>query len=409
MILHRFAAALLAYFVIAGVHAQSTSTDTLTKTPAPQSHSSSKWYEKISLKGYAQFRYNRLAETNPDLHCDQCDKGIGKNQGFEFRRARLAFSGNPHDRLYMYIQFDYSVDASSTNKHFLQLRDAYFDYSFDKKKEIRVRFGQSKVPFGFENLQSSSQRLPFDRDDALNSGTPNERDIGAYLMFAPEKKRELFKHLAEDGLKGTGDYGVVTFGVYNGQSANKPELNDNLHALARVSYPFRIGNQIVEPGIQAYSGQFTIAKDQLSTGVKAKENLTYTDRRAALSFVLYPQPFGIQAEYNVGDSPTFDTESDSIRVKKLHGGYITACFRTKIKSTFLTPYVRYQVYEGGKKHETDARHYDLNETEIGIEWQVIKSLELTLAYAISHRRYNDFKTDYDEKGDMLRLQLQVNY
>lgn len=409
MLLHRFAAALMACFAIAGIHAQGAPQDSLAKKPAPQSHATSRWYEKIALKGYAQFRYNRLAETNPDLQCEQCDKGIGKKQGFEFRRARLVLSGNLHDRLFMYLQFDYSADATSTNKHFLQVRDAYFDYSFDKKKELRVRFGQSKVPYGFENLQSSSNRLPFDRNDALNSATPNERDIGAFFMFAPEKKRELLKRLVEDGLKGSGDYGVVTFGLYNGQSANKPELNDNLHALARISYPFQIGRQIVEPGVQAYSGQFTLAKDQLSAGVKVRENLTCTDRRAAASFVLYPQPLGIQAEYNIGESPAFDAESDSIRVKKLHGGYVTMCFRTQVKSSYLTPYIRYQAYHGGKKHETDARQYDLNETEIGIEWQAFKNLELTLAYAISHRRYEDFKTGYDERGNLLRLQMQVNY
>ena len=38
------------------------------------------------------------------------------------------------------------------NKHFLQVRDAYFDLALDKKKSYRIRFGQSKVPFGFENL-----------------------------------------------------------------------------------------------------------------------------------------------------------------------------------------------------------------------------------------------------------------
>jgi phosphate-selective porin len=39
--------------------------------------------------------------------------------------------------------------------------------SFDTKK-FRLRVGQSKVPFGFENLQSSQNRLTLDRNDALN-------------------------------------------------------------------------------------------------------------------------------------------------------------------------------------------------------------------------------------------------
>ncbi|HRI61604.1 MAG TPA: porin, partial [Saprospiraceae bacterium] len=327
-----------------------------------------------------------------------------------FRRARLIFSGDVHERLFAYIQFDYSSDASSTNKHFLQVRDAYFDLTFDKKKEYRLRFGQSKVPYGFENVQSSSNRLPLDRDDAINSAAPNERDIGAFFYYAPAAIRARFKHLVDDGLKGSGDYGMFALGFYNGQSANKPELNDDLHYVARISYPFEIGGgQILEPGIQAYTGQYTLAKDQLSIGVKAREDLTYADRRVAFSLVLFPQPFGIQAEYNFGESPTFDDASDSIQVQDLHGGYVTACYRTKIKGMTFIPYTRWQTYDGAKKHELDARLYRVRETEIGVEWLPIKNLELTLGYVFSHRQYHDFKTDYDESGQLLRVQLQVNY
>ena len=121
---------------------QTVTPDTLSKktnTPTTAVPPPSKWYDKISLKGYAQFRYNRLLETNPDLKCEQCDKGIGKGQGFEFRRARLVLSGDVHERLFVYLQFDYSSDASATSKHFLQVRDAYFDYAFDKKKEYRMK------------------------------------------------------------------------------------------------------------------------------------------------------------------------------------------------------------------------------------------------------------------------------
>jgi len=359
--------------------------------------SPSKWYDKISLRGYAQFRYNRLLETNPDLKCEQCNKSIGKGQSFAFRRARMVFSGDVHKQLFIYIQVDYSADASSTNKHFLQVRDAYFDYAFDKKKEYRLRFGQSKVPFGFENLQSSSNRLPLDRSDALNSAAANERDFGAFFMYAPAKIRELIKNVSNDALKGSNDYGVFAFGLYNGQTANKPELNDYLHAVARLSYSIKIGKQIVEPGIQAYSGKFTLAKDQISLGAKAAKDLTYTDRREAGSLVLYPQPFGILAEFNVGESPSFDAATDFIRVQKLNGGFVTASYRSKLGKGFIMPYARYQVYDGAKKHELDARRYDINELELGMEWQPIKNLEVTFAYVISDRKYwnySDSKTYY---------------
>lgn len=392
------------------VHSQTNPADSLAKKAAPtvaKPASSSKWYDKLSLRGYAQFRYNRLLETNPDLRCEQCDRSIGKGQTFSFRRARLIFSGDVHERVFAYIQFDYSADASSTSKHFLQVRDAYFDLALDKKKEYRLRIGQSKVPFGFENLQSSSNRLPFDRSDALNSAAANERDFGVFFMYAPHKKRDFYKNFTSDALKSSGDYGIFAFGLYNGQTANRPEQNDNLHAVARLSYPFKIGKQVIEPGIQAYTGKFTL----LSTnkGVKTNQDLIYTDRRVAATVVLYQQPFGILAEYNIGESPSFDPQSDSIRVQKLNGGFITASYRTKLGKGSINPYARYQVFDGAKKHEVDARKYDLNELEIGVEWIPLKNMEFTVAYVISNRKYWDYTTDYAEKGNFLRIQVQANY
>ena len=418
MLLYRSAAAMVFFCHFLSATTAQTQPDSLKKAQptvaVPSSAAaplSSKWYDKLSLRGYAQLRYNRMLESNPDLRCEQCDKAIGKNQGIAFRRARLQLSGDVHERFFVYIQFDYSADATSTSKHFLQLRDAYFDYAFDKKKEFRLRFGQSKVPYGFENTQSSSNRLTFDRADALNSAVPNERDMGAFLYYAPKHIRARFKHLLESGLKGSGDFGVVAFGLYNGQTTNKPELNDNLHAVARVTYPFLVaGKQVIEPGIQAYTGQFTLAKDQLTTGVKAVSNLTYLDRRVGGSLVLYPQPFGIMAEYNVGQSPTFDGATDSIQVRNLHGGYVTFSYRTALRNGgALMPFVRFQSYAGAKKHELDARYYQVRETELGMEWQVFKNLEVTLAYVLSKRQYSDLKTDYDESGRFLRLQVQANY
>ena len=50
----------------------------------------------------------------------------------------------------------------------------------DKEKVNRLRIGQSKIPYGWENLQSSQNRLPLDRDDAFNSAAKNERDLGVF-------------------------------------------------------------------------------------------------------------------------------------------------------------------------------------------------------------------------------------
>jgi Phosphate-selective porin O and P len=377
-----------------------------------------KWFESISIRGYAQVRYNRLLETNPDLKCEQCDRSMGENGGFFLRRMRIIFFGQLSKRVYFYVQPDFASSVSATSLHWAQLRDAYFDVGLDNDNEFRLRFGQSKIPFGFENMQSSQNRLPLDRADGLNSAITNERDLGVFFYWAPKKIRDVFSMVVRDGYKGSGDYGVFALGAYNGQTANKPDLNNEVHVVSRLSYPFQIGNQIIEPGIQGYIGKYVMADDQLTTktiasvptrvGVNADKS--YDDNRLAASLVLYPKPFGFQAEYNIGTGPEFNPETSAIENQKLKGGYVTFNYMMRFKDQLLYPFVRIQNYEGGKKHELDARSYTVKELEIGLEWQPVKNFELVTMYTISERRFEDFRVPVNsQSGSLLRLQAQLNF
>lgn len=369
-----------------------------------------KWYENISIRGYAQVRYNRLFETNENLGCEQCDRSWGKNGGFFLRRTRIIFFGQINPRIYFYLQPDFASSPSADRLHFGQLRDAYVDIGLDKKNEFRIRLGQSKIPFGFENMQSSQNRLPLDRADALNSAVSNERDIGGMFYWAPEEKRKLFSELVSSGLKGSGDYGVFGLGIYNGQTANSPELNNELHTAGRFTWPFKINKQIVEAGIQGYKGKFVLTRSNLSAGVKSNKDLNYLDERVAGTVVIYPMPLGLIAEYNVGRGPEFNKLTDSIEVQRLRGGYVQALYNLKAGKQIIFPFVRYQYYNGGKKHERDARSYEVRELEIGAEWQPFKQFELVAMYTISNRRYEDFLLQNNlQKGSLLRLQAQVNF
>lgn len=394
-------------FLSVGVVAQ---TDSIQKVASKEARKDKKWYESLSIRGYTQVRYNRLLETNPDLTCEQCDKSWGNNGGFFIRRMRVIIYGQISKNVYVYIQPDFASSPSSDKLHFTQLRDAYFDVGLDANNEFRFRIGQSKVPFGFENMQSSQNRLPLDRNDALNSAVSNERDLGVFFYWAPKSIRKRYSNLVSKGLKGSGDYGVFGIGLYNGQTANNPELNNNLHSVARISYPIAIGNQIIEPGIQAYTGKFVLTKSNLSSNVKYVKDLNYLDERVAASFVLFPQPFGIQAEYNIGRGPEFNKQTDSIELQKLKGGYVTLSYKREIKGQTFIPFARMQYYDGGKKHEKDARSYTVNEYELGVEWQPTKSFELVVMYTMSERRFEDFaKQDNLQKGNLLRIQAQVNF
>jgi len=400
-ITHLFA--VLSFFILSSALGQD-------KVESNSNSISKKWFESFSIRGYQQIRYNRLFETNDKLKCEQCDRSWGENGGFFIRRMRIIFFGQVNKRVYFYVQPDFASSVSATSLHFGQLRDAYLDLGLDDDNEFRFRIGQSKIAYGFENMQSSQNRLALDRNDALNSAVANERDLGVFFYYAPKNIRKLFSELVSSGLKGSGDYGVFGLGAYNGQTANKPELNNEPHVFTRLAYPFKIGNQIIEPALQAYSGKFVVAKDQLSAGVKTNADQNYLDQRAAVSFILYPKPFGIMAEYNVGRGPEFNKETDSIEVRDLHGGYITLNYYQRIGKQLIIPFSRLQYYQGGKKHERDARSYDVKELEIGTEWQPNKNFELVVMYTFSNRRFEDFALQNNRQiGQLMRIQAQFNF
>jgi len=382
----------------------------VTEKKVKEKEKEKQWYEKMKVRGYVQFRYNRLGETNPNLVNLQGDQSIGDNRSFLLRRARMVFSGDINDHLSFYIQPDFASGAGGPNfNHFLQIRDFYADIFLDSEKESRIRVGQSKVPYGFENLQSSQNRIAFDRADPLNSGVVNERDLGVMYYWAPAEIRERLKYLVDSGLKGSGDYGVFGFGVYNGQTANRQEINDGLHMVSRLTYPFQFANgQIFEPGISGYTGTYNITR---SAGIGGGDE--FVDRRAAVSFVLYPQPLGLQGEYTWGEGPELNDANTTVVSGALEGGYLQVFYKidnvglNEHKGTAI-PYARAQRYDGGRKHETNSPNYQIREAEVGCEYQFSKALELTMAYTWSERTFPVIPHP-QEKGQLIRMQLQWNY
>jgi len=362
------------------------------------------WYETIQLRGYAQMRYNGLFETNPNLQCAQCDRSWGGDGGgFFFRRIRMIFSGQIHERIFMYIQ----PDLASGGSNLAQIRDAYFDLGLDAKQEFRLRIGQSKVPFGFENLQSSQNRLPLDRNDGLNSAVLNERDLGVFFYYAPSEIRKRFSYLVSSGLKGSGDYGVFGLGLYNGQTANLPERNKNFHIVSRASYPWELpSGQFIEASFQAYTGKFVINRNPQTDF----DQTEFEEFRYGPSIIIYPQPFGFQAEFNWGRGPEYDPVTNDVVDAPLRGGYVLANYFIQKGKDIFIPFSRYHYYKGGKKFELDATRHRVNELEIGVEWQPNKNFELVAMYTISDRTFeNSLNPNNRQQGSLLRLQAQVNF
>jgi hypothetical protein len=189
-----------------------------------------RWYEKISIRGYAQFRYN-YSVNNDNLISQQGDRSIGSDEFF-LRRARVIFSGQPHERVFVYIQPEFAGLVNGVGS----CRARFCDLFLSENKD-GASGPVSQGAYGFENIQSSQNRLGLDRNDALNSGAANERDLGFFLYYAPTAVRERFRRLVDSGLKGSGDYGMLGLGVYNGQGVNVREQNKNKHMVFHSAYP----------------------------------------------------------------------------------------------------------------------------------------------------------------------------
>ena len=487
--------------------------------PDPQA-SLQHWYDRISIRGYTQMRYTNFLQNSESFNDGVywADNSARPRSNFLIRRMRLIFSGDVSEHLYVYIQPDFASTppggfsntatfinpvtsstntaqnggswayytpgvafatdgnqigtySSSTGGNFAQLRDAYADIYFDKDKEFRVRAGQSKIPYGFTNMQSSQNRLTLDRPDALNTATRDERDLGLYFYYTPKEMRHLFRDLVKNNLKGSGDYGMFAFGVYNGQGANRVELNSNTHLVSRFTYPYVFENgQVVEASIQGYTGRvmpitagirpsfgmatnwagamptsaiagigsgyvpyvngpgyssmgdYKLFNYPANTANNSSSSGWYPacangcqgiqDSRVALTGVIYPQPFGVQAEWNWGVSPGLNGSQTAITKQNINGGYVLVNYKYEDKDfglgTFF-PYVQYQYYNGYSKYETNAPQNRVNEWDIGLEYQPLPEVEITAAYNKSDRTnitaapYKQFQTD------TLRWQLQWNY
>ena len=389
-------------------------------TPAPKSKP---WYERLSLRGYTQMRYNAflsgddVAPAGVSRLRSVHDGSISDRSGFSLRRARLVLQGDISDRVSLYLQSDFATAVnnqagSERREGFAQLRDAYADVFLDKGKSFRLRFGQSKVPFGWENMQSSSNRLTLDRSDAINSAVPSERDLGIVGYYTPPSVQKIWDRLSHDGQKLFGNYGAFGIGAFNGQGTNRTEQNRGLMKVAFATWPFELdglgsafAGQVFEIGGSAMMNE---VQPELRSGTISA--VVYDDDRVGIHAMLYPQPFGIQAEWNWGRGPEYDRVAQSILTRNLNGGYVQMMYRAPTDSLgVLIPYARWQYYRGGWKAGTNAPRLATDELELGIEWQPWKVLEFTLAFARMKRAEADERRTGRARGNLVRTQVQWNY
>jgi len=122
---------------------------------------------------------------------------------------------------------------------------------------------------------------------------------------------------------------VFGIGAYSGQGPNRSDSNDSVHTIVRAAYTFKSDSgQFYEAGIQAYTGKFVPTTKGIMLPDAEKEiTLKFdadgvTDQRVGFTTVMYPQPIGFTAEWNIGRSPTLSDDYLTIDDDYIQGGYI---------------------------------------------------------------------------------------
>ena len=126
---------------------------------------------------------------------------------------------------------------------------------------------------------------------------------------------------------------------------------------------------------------------------------------------MYPQPFGIEAEWTTGQGPQMNDARTMVNTESLHGGYVLVNYRIVSGLSEYLPFVRWNYFDGARKFATNAPKMCVNEVDFGIEWQWRKECELTLMYTLSNERSDSSTSTPTIITDSRRLalQLQFNY
>ncbi|WP_240505800.1 porin [Erythrobacter colymbi] len=393
----------------------------LAAAPAPAKPKPKAWYEKLRLRGYTQMRFNQIVSGDANAPAGVSrlrtigDSEVRPDNNFSFRRIRMIIQGDVNDHLSLYFQPDFAAAVSNQSagerrEGSVSLRDMYADVFPTGDKAFRIRLGQSKVPYGWENMQSSSQRLALDRTDAINTAASGERDLGIVAYYTPHHVQKIWDRLAADGQKLFGNYGAFGFGAFNGQGLNRTEGNDGVMLVGLATWPFELDGLGLDGQVFEIGGSVMHNRIRPEVRTGGLSAASFKDDRVNLHAILYPQPIGVQAEWNWGKGPEFVPASGRIEERPLDGGYVQLMGKID-KSPIgpFYPFARWQYYRGGFKAAINAPRLETEELELGFEFQLDSALEITTTYGFAKRKEADERRFGQAEGQILRIQAQWNY
>ena len=325
---------------------------------AMSTQAQSEWFQNVKFSGYGMVQYQAS------------DQDGAENNGFNLRLVRMALEGRAHTDFYWKVQMQingntYDPDKAKTDIRLVDLFGEWQKYEF-----FKVKAGQFKRPFTFENpmhpitqgfmsySQNVSKLAGF--SDRTGEQGSNGRDLGVQLQG--------------DFLKDASGRNLLHYqvGVFNGEGINQKD-KDNRKDI--------IGGMWVMPVKGMRIGAFGWTGSRAGVGEK---------NRYALSGEYTQDDWTFRTEYIHSQGWNAAHTSDKA------DGIYALCIAPIQKNKFHVK-ARYDLYREAKEWGRAKTFY-----EVGADYMFTKNLQINLEYA----RVNDRSL---EKSDYNMVDVELDF
>jgi hypothetical protein len=410
---------------------------------------------KLKVTGWIQAQFQYI-ETRGAANFDGGTFAPNSDKRFMIRRGRVKFTYDGKNSQYV-MQLNGTERGLNLTEIFAVATDPW-------TKSFSVVCGVMNRPFGFEIDQSSAVRESPERSRYTQILMPNERDMGAKIVYAPVKGKKLYGLRLDAGFyNGQGVYvpGTATGTLFIPSGNAGPllgttpvfgvnEFDYQKDFIGRLSY-YKDLNDKIKIGIGAshYNGGIlyvnNVSYDQITTNAagvkewKAADTTTsgfkgrtaariYTGGEAFFSFKTGLGTTTLRGEYIMGtqpgtrgstSSPFFDNQLGSTYIRKFDGAYAYFIQRFgKSKHELAIKYEWYDpntqvtgrdIFNGGSFTAADIRYEQLG---LNYTYYMYDNVKFLLSYNIIRNEatglsgsstVNDFTKDIPDNVLTVRM------
>jgi hypothetical protein len=306
---------------------------------------------RVQISGFVEARATNIANPRGEPL---------NNVEFDFEvtrfRPRITYL---LDRQFM-ATVQLNASTRSTGVTNISARDAFLEYH---NAGYYMRFGQQKIPFGYEVFRQGDETSPYlERARVFSVLFPDERDIGAVFGTNPKNA-----HAAS-----------FAVGVLNGDGINHADGDTAKAVAGKVEVPLDRHNTV---GASFYSGTTTSPLAAPLTGVRSQ-----TKEAAGAEYRLATGRFSLRSEYLWGHAFGAD----------VNGGYGYLGYDTGHVGNF---FLRHDIFDPDQGHGHDY----WRRTSLGWFKDFTPRFRLTLEYDFVKNRATH------GRDDTFGLEAQANF